>query len=137
MANMTIWYEGDLSTRVLHEGNHAEIYTDAPKEVSGLGRHFSPTDLVAVALGTCVLTLMGMAAKSLHIDIQGTRASVSKKMHTSSPRRIQSIRIEIFCPHTFQEGTTLALIQAAETCPVHASLHPEMQKEFVYHWGTP
>lgn len=138
MANVTIWYEGDLSTRAVHEENHSELLTDAPKDNQGLGRVFSPTDLIAVALGSCALTLMGIAARNLGIEkeLKGTRAVAFKEMSKTLPRRIDKVRIEIFCPHSFQEEVRMSLVKAAENCPVLHSLHPNMIKEFIYHWGA-
>ncbi len=137
MSEIVVWYEGNLSTRAVHGDNLAEIATDAPKESQGLGRVFSPTDLVAVALASCALTLMGIAAKRLNIDIGKTRVVASKKMQAAPQRRISVLHLEIFCPYAFDAVVTQALIQAIETCPVGMSLHPEISQEFIYHWGTP
>ncbi|MES2122346.1 MAG: OsmC family protein [Chlamydiota bacterium] len=137
MSEIVVWYEGNLSTRAVHGDNQAEIVTDAPKESQGLGRVFSPTDLVAVALASCVLTLMGIAANRFNIAIGKTRVVATKKMQAAPQRRISVLHLEIFCPHVFDDAITQALIQAIETCPVSKSLHPEISQEFIYHWGTP
>ena len=134
MSEVVIWYEGNLSTRSIEE-HGTEIITDAPKDNQGLGRTFSPTDLVGVALGSCSLTLMGIAAKKLNVDIGNTRAVVTKNMSARPPRRIAVLHVEVFCPFQFSEQVTAALIEAVETCPVHKSLHPDMAQEFVFHWG--
>lgn len=136
MSEVTIWYEGDLSTRAVDNATQTEIITDAPKDNQGLGRTFSPTDLVGVALGSCALTLMGIAAKRLNVNIEKTRVIVKKSMATTPPRRIAVLHLEFFCPYLFSEDITTALIKAVETCPVHLSLHPEVSQEFVYHWNT-
>ncbi len=136
MSEMVIWYEGNLSTRTAYSHGESEIITDAPKDNQGLGRTFSPTDLVAVALGSCALTLMGIAANRLNINIGNTRLTVVKQMASKPPRRISVLHLEIFCPYVFTEEETQTLIQAVETCPVKQSLHPEISQEFVFHWGT-
>lgn len=135
MTQIDIWYEGDLSTRCVHSGTQVEICTDAPKEFHGLGNAFSPTDLFAAALGACVITLMGMIAAKLHIDLMGTHASVSKEMTTIPPRRVAKLVVTIRSPHVYSEEVTSKLIAAGEGCPVHKSLHPDIQVEFVYLWG--
>lgn len=135
MSEVTIWYEGNLSTRAVDNETKSEITTDAPKDNQGLGRAFSPTDLVGVALGSCSLTLMGIAAKRLNINIEKTRVIVTKTMSNTSPRRISVLHLTFFCPYTFSDEITAALIKAVETCPVHFSLHPELRQEFIYHWG--
>ncbi len=135
MTQIDIVYEGDLSTRCVHSDNHAEIQTDAPKDNGGLGRVFSPTDLFAASLGSCMLTIMGIAANMLKVDIRGLQAKVTKEMAASPARRIGKLRIEFSCPHSLAEDVTKKLIQAAERCPVHHSLHPDIVLEFTYSWG--
>lgn len=134
MAEIDITYEGNLSTRCVLSDNQAEIGTDAPKEVGGQGRVFSPTDLFAASLGSCMLTMIGMAANRLKLDIQGTKCTVTKEM-ASPPRRIGKIRVVISCPQAFSEEIKAKLVQAAETCPVHKSLHPDIVLDVVYQWG--
>jgi len=136
MAEVDIWYEGDLTTRARHRETGVELLTDAPKDNQGKGRNFSPTDLVAVALGSCVLTLMGIQANRLKIDITGTKLSVSKEMAAMPARRIAKIKMLIICPRSFSPEIVERLKQAAENCPVHNSLHPDVIQEFVYQWGA-
>ncbi len=137
MAGVDVWYEGSLSTRCVHLDTQAEIVTDAPLDNQGLGRVFSPTDLLAASLGSCVLTLMGMVAKRLQLELKGTRAHVTKEMLSSPSRRIGALTVEVYCPYTFAPDVVEKLIKAAETCPVHHSLHPEIVQTFKYHWGNP
>lgn len=137
MSEFEVWYEGNLSTRTVDSATGTEIITDAPKDNQGLGRTFSPTDLVGVALGSCSLTLMGIAANKLKIDIGKTRAVVTKQMSAHPPRKIGVIHLEIYCPFVFPDEVTSILIQAVEMCPVQKSLHPDISQEFVFHWGTP
>lgn len=135
MTQIKITYEKELSTRCVHLDTGTEITTDAPKDNQGLGRSFSPTDLLAASFGSCVLTLMGIAAKKLGVDIQGTTATVVKQMQTAPFRRIGRIDIEIFSPHHFPLEVIDKLVQAAEKCPVRYSLHPDIEVKYTYHWG--
>lgn len=127
MSTAHIIYQGTLRTEATHlqSGNH--IITDAPTDNHGKGEAFSPTDLVAAALGSCMLTIMGIKADSLGIDIAGTRASVQKVMATS-PRRIAEIIVDIVLPTGIDAETLEKLKDAAHTCPVATSLHPELRQ---------
>ena len=136
MAGIDIYYEGNLSTRCIHEENDAEIITDAPKDNHGRGAMFSPTDLVGAALGSCVITLMGIAAEKLKIDISGTKAHVEKEMQTKPIRRIGKIIVKISCPKDFAPEIKTQLEKAGAQCPVHHSLHPEMVQEILFTWGS-
>ncbi|MBS0620594.1 MAG: OsmC family protein [Verrucomicrobia bacterium] len=131
-----IRYEEGLATRTVFPEKGTEIVTDAPKEVGGLERTFSPTDLLAIALGSCVLTLMGMAARRLHVDLKGMRLEVTKGMSSKPPRRISEVHLDIYCPSLFSPEVTEELVRAAKGCPVAESLHPDVHKEFVFHWGA-
>lgn len=135
MADIEIYYEGDLSTRAVHRENKDEVFTDAPLDNQGKGRKFSPTDLLAVSLGSCVLTIMGIAAKKLGVDLRGTKVVVTKEMRSAPARMIGKLKVVLTSPHTFTSEITQRLQKAAEGCPVHYSLHPEIVQEFVYHWG--
>lgn len=128
-------YEGDLSVLCTHSESGAEIRTDAPKSNQGLGRAFSPTDLFAASLGSCMLTIMGIAAKSLNVDIKGMQAKVNKEMIVAPMRRIGKVRIDFKCTHRPSDEVIAKLIYAAENCPVYNSLHPDIALEFTYTWG--
>ncbi len=110
------------------------MLTDAPKDNMGEGAHFSPTDLVGTALGTCMLTIMGIVAQRDDIDLSGTTARVVKEMSASPPRRIASLTVEIRVPRQLTEEQQQKLRNAALTCPVHKSLHPDVAVpvEFVF-----
>ena len=136
MTQIDVFYEGDLSTRSVHSDNGAEVLTDAPKDNQGLGRVFSPTDLFAASVASCMLTLMGIGAKKLQVDIKGTKASVTKEMAQAPVRRIGKLKIEIVCPVRPSEEVIAKLISLAETCPVKKSLHPDIVVECSYRWGT-
>jgi putative redox protein len=133
---INIVYEGDLRTRCVHTGSGVQILTDAPKDNQGLGREFSPTDLVAAALGSCSLTLMGIVARKLQLDITGTQAEVIKEMQDTPLRRISQLTVKITCPHQFNETITQQLVDAVERCPVLHSLHPDIKIKIIHHWGN-
>jgi len=128
-------YEGDLHCKAVHGPSRTELNTDAPKDNQGRGESFSPTDLVATALGTCMLTVMGIMARTLAIDIAGTTATVEKEMTTAPPRRIASLAVKIRVPHSLGDENKRKLERAAHTCPVHKSLHPDVQSPIHFTWG--
>lgn len=136
MAGIDIYYEGNLSTRCIHTENDAEIITDAPKDNHGRGAMFSPTDLIGVALGSCVITLMGIAANKLKVDISGTKAHVEKEMQAKPVRRVGKITVKVSCPHDFPKEIKTQIETAGAQCPVHHSLHPEILQEILFSWGA-
>lgn len=136
MAKIEIYYEGNLSTRSVFPESGEELLTDAPKDNQGEGKHFSPTDLVGVALGSCVLTLMGIMAKKLGVDITGTKASVSKEIANAPARRVGSLAVIVTSPHRFSAEITEKLEKAGHFCPVHHSLHPDIVQSFTFQWGV-
>jgi putative redox protein len=135
MVNIQIEYQGDLHCKATHGPSGAELNTDAPKDNRGCGESFSPTDLVATALGTCMLTIMGIAARTLKIDISGTTATVEKEMTATLPRRIQRLTVRIHVPGSLSAADKEKLERAAHTCPVHKSLHPDVQIPIEFNWG--
>lgn len=135
MTEINSIYEGDLRTRCIHVESGAQMWTDAPKDNQGLGREFSPTDLVATALASCTLTVMGIAARKLNIDITGTQAKVIKEMQAAPQRRVSKLTVTVTCPHHFEEQFTQKLIAAAEACPVLHSLHPDIEVKINYIWA--
>lgn len=135
MVNIQIEYQGDLHCKATHGPSGAELNTDAPKDNQGRGETFSPTDLVATALGSCMLTIMGIAARTLSIDISGATASVEKEMTATPPRRIERLAVKIRVPHTPSAADREKLERAAHTCPVHKSLHPDVQIPIEFTWG--
>jgi uncharacterized OsmC-like protein len=137
MTRIEITYEGSLRTRCVHSENRQEIVTDAPKDNRGKGEMFSPTDLLAASLGSCVLTLMGIAADRLKVDLSGLRLTVEKEMAQLPSRRIGRLLLDIYCPQTFDHEITQKLETAGVYCPVHQSLHPDTKQEFFFHWGQP
>src|SRR5271169_1803564 len=98
MVNIQIEYQGDLHCKATHGPSGAELSTDAPRDNQGRGESFSPTDLVATALGTCMITVMGIAARKLNIDVSGVTATVEKEMTAAPPRRIERLTVRIHVP---------------------------------------
>ena len=130
----TVTYLGDLRTECTHNASKNRMITDAPLDNQGKGEAFSPTDQVATALASCMLTIMGIKARDLGIDLKGTRAEVTKTMG-NAPRRIIKIAIALYFSNIQDHKTQTILQKAAESCPVHYSLHPDIEKEVTYHWG--
>jgi putative redox protein len=128
-------YQGELHCKAVHGPSGTELNTDAPKDNQGRGESFSPTDLVATALGSCMLTVMGIMARTLQIDIAGTTATVEKEMTATAPRRIQRLGVRIHVPHSLSPENREKLERAAHTCPVHKSLHPDIETPVESTWG--
>ena len=135
MVNIQVEYQGELHCKATHGPSGAQFTTDAPKDNQGRGESFSPTDLVATALGSCMLTVMGIAARTLHIDVSGATATVEKEMTTTSPRRIERLKVNIHVPHALSADDKEKLVRAAHTCPVHKSLHPDVQVPIEFTYG--
>lgn len=135
MNKFTVTYEGDLRCRVQHTESGAVIQTDAPKDNFGKGELFSPTDLLAVALGSCVMTVMAILAGRLKVDLTGLRATVDKEMAAAPSRRVGKVVVHIFCPHTYDPAIEAKLEQAGVGCPIHHSLHPDIEQQIIFHWG--
>jgi putative redox protein len=135
MVAIQFEYQGDLHCTAVHGPSATELTTDAPTDNQGRGETFSPTDLVATALGTCMLTVMGIMARTLHIDIAGTTATVEKEMTASAPRMIKSLVVKIHVPHAVTPENQQKLERAAHTCPVHKSLHPDVHTPIRFIWG--
>jgi putative redox protein len=135
MVTIQVEYQGDLHCKAVHGPSGTELATDAPADNQGRGESFSPTDLVATALGTCMLTMMGILARTLSIDIAGTTATVEKEMTATPPRRIQQLAVRIHVPQTHSPETREKLERAVRTCPVHKSLHPDVAIPIEFSWG--
>ncbi len=129
-----IIYAGDLHTDARHIRSGNIIQTDAPTDNNGKGEAFSPTDLVAAALGSCVLTIMGIAARNHNIDMTGATAQVNKVM-LANPRRIGKLEVMIQMPEgNFTEKEKKILDKAAHGCPVKQSLHPDLEETIIIKW---
>ena len=133
-AQYYIRYRGDLIAYALHKKSGDAIKTDAPEDNRGKARHFSPTDLVAAALGTCILTVMGIKASDAGIDIDGAEAEVQKTMG-ANPRRITAIKVVITMPpKNYGEREKKVLEKFAHYCPVKNSLHPDLDEQIDIIW---
>jgi len=135
MVSIDMEYQGDLHCSAVHGPSGTTLTTDAPKDNQGRGESFSPTDLVATALGTCILTTMGILARTLDVDITGATATTDKEMTSAPPRRIERLTVKIHIPQQINEENRLKLERAAHTCPVHRSLHPDVQLPITFTWG--
>jgi len=133
MPTSTVTYLGDLRTSSIHLQSGTTIVTDAPLDNNGKGEAFSPTDMVANSLATCMFTVMGIKARELNIDFSNSTAEVTKIMATE-PRRISEIRITFQMNLEADEKTRIILERTAMTCPVHHSLHPDIKREIVFNW---
>lgn len=135
MVRMQLIYEGQLSVRAIHEPSSTEIRTDAPKDNNGLGRSFSPTDLVGTALGSCILTVMAIVAERHGIAMTGARASVTKEMVAVPLRRIGRLEVRLDMPAGLSAESRTLLERAALACPVKQSLHPDVVIDLQWNWG--
>lgn len=133
MVSIDATYTGDLHCTATHDPSGIQLTTDAPEDNHGRGASFSPTDLVATGLGTCVVTILGIQAEKHGLDLDGTEVHIEKEM-ASDPRRIDTIRVAVTMPAALDERTRKRLEQAARHCPVHHSLHPEVDVPITFHW---
>lgn len=139
-VRITATYEGALRCRAAHGPSGDELTTDAPADNHGRGEAFSPTDLVATALGTCLLTVAGIVAERDGIDLAGTTVTVDKEMASAPLRRIARLTCRVDVPAAKAERIAprdrKKLEKAADTCPVRASLHPETDVAIVFDWNA-
>ncbi|OHB74750.1 MAG: osmotically inducible protein OsmC [Planctomycetes bacterium RBG_16_59_8] len=134
MVKIDIDYLGNLHCRLRHGPSGAEIATDAPKDNQGKGEAFSPTDLVAAALGSCMATVMGIVAQRHKIDLAGMKIEVVKEMAQAPARRIGRLTVTIAMPGDLPPDRRDMLKRAEESCPVYKSLAPETLVETSFHW---
>jgi uncharacterized OsmC-like protein len=127
-------YLGELRTQATHVRSGQEIITDAPPDNRGKGEAFSPTDLLATSLGSCMITIMGIAAREHGFNIDGTTARIWKIME-SDPRRVGEVRIELTFPsNNFTDKVKKIIERSAYTCPVYLSLHPDLKKTITFNF---
>ncbi len=135
-VEIKITYEGDLHCAATHGPSGKALGTDAPVDNGGKGAAFSPTDLVATALGTCMATIMGLVAQRNQLDIAGLQIQVIKEMTADPVRRIGALRTRLVFPRgkALPSAARAKLEAGAKSCPVKQSLHPDVQvpMEFVY-----
>ena len=135
MVEITATYEGQLHCTATHGPSGATLPTDAPKDNMGKGEAFSPTDLVATALGTCMLTTMGIVAQRHNLDITGARVRVTKEMVSQPSRRVGTLGVEIVMPKALGDEDQKRLENAAHTCPVAKTIHPDVKVPVTFKWG--
>ena len=134
-VRIEVRYDGELHTRATHSPSGASLETDAPKDNEGKGESFSPTDLLATALGTCMLTVMGILARRKGWELRGTRVSVDKHMVADPVRRVGRLALRFEMPAGIPAEARKLLERAAFTCPVHQSLHPDVKIETAFLWA--
>ncbi len=129
-----IIYLGDLRTECTHLRSGQSIITDAPPDNNGRGEAFSPTDLTATSLGTCLITVMGIAARNHNINIDGAKVEVTKHM-ASDPRRIAAVDLRVIMPERIYLPKEKKILEKAGlTCPVALSLHPDLKQNIEFIW---
>lgn len=139
MVKITGEYQGDLHCVALHEPSRNTLVTDAPKDNQGRGEAFSPTDLTATSLGTCILTTMALVARKHGHELQSARFEVTKIMSSDAPRRIVRLPVEVWLPvkrSALPPELVGLLEQMAGSCPVGRSLHPSIEKPLAIHWAA-
>ena len=135
MVKLTTTYEGQLRCRAEHGPSGTTLITDAPVDNHGRGESFSPTDLVATALGACMMTIMGIAAERHGINLVGMQAETIKEMSKDMPRRIAGLRTRLTIPLPADHPQRALLENAAHTCPVHKSLASEIDATIEFIWA--
>jgi putative redox protein len=135
METIRTIYQGDLRTRAKHLQSGNELITDAPTDNQGRGEAFSPTDLLATALGSCMLTIIGIAAKTHGFNIDGTEVKITKIM-ASNPRRVAEVVVEFFFPKTqsYSKKERILIEKAALECPVAKSVHPDLKQKVSFNY---
>lgn len=128
-----ITYLGDLRTSSIHLESGTEILSDAPKDNHGKGAAFSPTDTVANALGSCMLSIMAIKSKDLNLNLEGSTVEITKIMN-ADPRRIAKIIAVVNLSVVADDKCRTILERAAMTCPVFMSLHPDIDKDVTFNW---
>ena len=130
-----IIYKGNLRCEATHLQSGTSIETDAPVDNQGKGERFSPTDLVATALGNCMMTIMGIKARDMNVNLEGTKIEITKIM-ASEPRRIGEIKAIVHLPGglSVDEKQRTILEKSALTCPVFHSLHPDIKQDISFNW---
>ena len=133
MVTSIVYYSGELRTESTHLQSGETYITDAPTDNEGKAEAFSPTDLIATGLADCMLTIMGIVARRKSLDIEGTKAEVTKIMDTE-PRRIGEIRIDFFFPKSYDEASKKLLQTAALNCPVAKSLADDLTQTINFYY---
>lgn len=128
-------YLGELRTEAQHLQSGNKIITDAPTDNQGKGEYFSPTDMLATALASCMLTIMGIASRTHGFDIDGTKVDITKVMG-AGPRRVVEVIVEFTFPSDYEPKVKKIIEAAAKECPVANSLHPDLKQTIVFNYGA-
>jgi len=134
MVKINLNYEGSLRVKAEHAPSQKTLITDAPVDNHGKGESFSPTDLLATSLGTCMATIMGIVAERNQIDLKGMEISVEKTMSQDSPRRVAKLDVRFEIPAHVDPENKKLLENAARTCPVAQSISPKIELNVDFHW---
>jgi uncharacterized OsmC-like protein len=134
MSTAKVTYLGNLRTENEHISSGNKFITDAPIDNNGKGEAFSPTDTVATGLANCMITMMGIKARDMQVNMEGTTAIVTKTM-SADPRRISKIEVVLDFPAGIDDKSRKILENTARTCPVHFSLHPDIERVMTFNWG--
>ncbi len=132
MVKIKALYQGNLHCLLTHGPSGQTIETDAPKDNMGKGAAFSPTDLLAASLVSCILTTMGIYAQKHGIDLKGAQADITKEMSADAMRRIVKLSIQVRMPKGIKPDDRKTLERIGQNCPVHKSLHPDLQTPTVF-----
>ncbi len=134
MVEIKISYAGDLHCDATHGPSGNTLTTDAPVDNQGLGQSFSPTDLLATALGSCMATVVGIVARRKEISLDGMRVTVRKFMSDDAPRRVVRLELDLDMPLPESHPDRGILEAAARGCPVHHSIHPDIEVRMDWRW---
>jgi putative redox protein len=134
MVEIKLSYEGDLHCSATHLPSGSTLVTDAPLDNNGLGQAFSPTDLLATALGSCMATVIGILAKRKELAVEGMAVTVRKHMSEDLPRRIKRLELDLQIPLPGTHPERKLLEAAAHGCPVHHSIHPDIEVVMNWQW---
>ncbi len=134
MVEIKLSYEGELHCSAIHLPSGNALVTDAPLDNNGRGQAFSPTDLVATALGSCMATVIGIVAKRKEIAVEGMTVTVRKFMSDDQPRRIKRLELDLQMPLPASHPDRKLLESAARGCPVRHSIHPDIAVEMNWSW---
>jgi len=128
MPTIETIYLGGLRTEATHLRSGNKLLTDAPPDNQGRGEYFSPTDLVATSLGSCMVTIMGIASRTHDFNIDGTKIAITKIMTKDPPRKIDEIVIDLDFPHDYPDKVKRIIEHSVKNCPVALSLHPDIKQ---------
>lgn len=132
----TVIYKGELRTELTHLQSGTKVENDAPSDNHGKGDRFSPTDMLATSLGSCMITTMAIRAADMQLDFDGTKIDVTKIMSSDAPRRVAGIKVDLYFKKDFTPDADqkVQLERIGRGCPVAKSLHPDVKQDITFHW---